>query len=140
MRLHTTRHVPCSIYMQWGMVRTQVCTVQPWLRCSCLQFQVNCCWFPGVAPFLGGHLSGLLAHVHKSQRTSSVCLTLKKWKGSTIQPRDSLCVSHQSSKRQGVSSSPSCSHLKLERVKHTQVYILLVRLFNEPYWQYDCEL
>ena len=109
--------------------------VQPWLRYSGPQFQAHCCWFPEVAPFLGEHLSGFLAHVHKSQRTSNVCLTLKKWKGSTIQPRDSLCVSHRGSKRQGVSSSPSHSHLKLERSKHTQVYILLVSFFDEPHWQ-----
>ena len=135
---------PCIII--YNYIVHAVCTwhnqraVQSRLRYSCLQFQVDCCWFPGVAPFLVGHLSGFLAHVCKSQQKSSVCLTLKKWKGSTIQPRDSLCVSHRGSKRQGVSSSPSHSHLKLERVKHTQVYILLVSLLNEPHWQYDCEL
>ena len=121
------------LYMQCGDGTTQRYSPQPWLRCSCLQFQVNCCWSPGVAPFLVGRLSRFLAHVHKSQRTSSVCLTLKKWKGSTIQPRDSLCVSHQGSKGQGESSSHSHSHQKLERSKHTQVYILLVSLFDEPH-------
>ena len=89
-------------------------------------FQVNCCWFPGVAPFLVGHLSGFMVHVHKSQWTSSVCLTAKKWKGSTIQTRDSLCVSHRGSKRLVVSSSPLHSHPNLERSRHTQASFLLV--------------
>ena len=97
-------------------------------------FQVNCCWFPGVAPFLVGHLSGSMAHVHKSQRTSSVCLTVKKWKGSTIQTRDSLCVSHRGSKRQGVSSSPSHSHPNLERSRNIQASFLLVRSYSDPQW------
>ena len=97
-----------------------------------MSFQVNCCWFPGVAPFLVGHLSVLLAHVHKSQRTSSVCLALKKWKGSTIQPRDSLCVLRRGSKRQGESSSTSHSQTTPERSKQSQLYSLLVSEFI--YW------
>ena len=101
-------------------------------------FQVNCCWFPGVAPFLVGHLSGFMAHVHKSQRTSSVCLTVKKWKGSTIQTRDSLCVSHRGSKRQGVSSSHSHSHPNQERSRHTQAYFLLVSSYSKPHGMIDC--
>ena len=98
--------------------------------------QVNCCWFPGVAPFLVGHLSGFMVHVHKSQRTSSVCLTVKKWKGSTIQTRDSLCVSHRGSKRQGVSSSHSHSHPNLERIGCTQAYFLLVSSYSELQWHW----
>ena len=108
------------------------------LLCTCLDFQVNCCWFPGVAPFSVGHLSGFMAHVHKSQRTSSVCLTVKKWKGSTIQTRDSLCVSHRGSKRQGVSSSHSHSHPNLERSRHTQASFLLVSSYSEPHSMNDC--
>ena len=99
-------------------------------------FQVNCSWFPGVAPFLVGHLSGFMAHVHKSQRTSSVCLTLKKWKGSTIQTRDSLCVSHRGSKKLGGSSSTSHSHQNLKRNRHTQASFLLVGSYSEWQWHH----
>ena len=132
--MHTTKTSIHVVHAVWRWHNTEVqSTAMVEMFMACLQFQVDCCWFPGVAPFLVGHLSGFLAHVHKSQRTSSVCLTLKKWKGSTIQPRDSLCVSHQGSKGQGESSSHSHSHPKLERSKHTQVYTLLVSLLDEQH-------